>query len=63
MTKADRQFIDWLKEQMTLVVPANLWRCYTGPARSVFYEMVCHHASLRPESEDVQKAFRELCPE
>jgi len=45
---------------MLAVVPIRLWRRYTGAARSVFYEMVCNHACLRPESEDVRQAFKEL---
>jgi len=53
-------FVDWLKGEMLAVVPIRLWRRYTGAARSVFYEMVCNHACLRPESEDVQQAFKEL---
>jgi len=56
-----RGWVNWLKEQMAATTPASLWRRYTGESRSVFYEMVCHHACLRPESEDVQMAFKELC--
>ena len=58
-----RGWVNWLKEQMQLTVPAKLWRRYEGTSRAVFYELVCHHASLRPESEDVQMAFKELCGE
>jgi len=60
--KDTRDLIAWLKEQMLAVVPATLWRRYTGESRSIFYEMVCHRASLQAESEDVQRAFKELRP-
>jgi len=63
MSFNQRSWVNWIKEQMQLVVPASLWRRYTGASRSVFYEMVCLHSSFRPESEDVQQAFRELCSE
>ncbi len=56
-------FVDWLKQEMLKTVPSKLWRCYRGASRSIFYEMVCNHTCLRPESEDVQQAFKELCGE
>ena len=58
-----KDLVEYLKKQMQLVIPAPLWRHYEGTSRAVFYEMVCLHASLRPESEDVQMAFKGLCPE
>jgi len=63
MSFDQRGWVNWLKEQMQATTPERLWRKYTGASLSVFYEMVCNHASLRPESEDVQMAFKELCPE
>ena len=58
-----RDLVEYLKQQMQTVVPAALWRRYTGTSRAVFYEMVCNRASLRAESKDTQKAFKELCGE
>lgn len=56
-------FVEWLKSEILLVIPIKMFRVYKPESRLIFYEMVCNHACLRPESEDVQKAFKELCGE
>ena len=57
-------FVEWLKEQMLLVIPAKMFRKYENlESRRILYEMTCNHACLRPEAEDVQRAFKELCGE
>ena len=58
----DRAFSLWVQRQMLLVVPVNMFthKFKTEKDESVFYEMVCHNACLRSESEDVKKAYQEL---
>lgn len=58
----DRAFSLWVQRQMLLVVPAKMFthKFQTKKDESVFYEMVCHNACLRSESEDVKKAYQEL---
>lgn len=51
----------WLAEQMLLVTPKNWFRkSISTEAKIYFYELVCHRAALRPESNDVKKAFNYL---
>ena len=60
--KDDKAFVLWLQRQMLLVVPAKMFtqKFKNSESESVFYEMVCNHACLRPESEDVKKAYKAL---
>jgi len=64
MKKKKDDFVEWLKSEILSAIPAKMFKVYINPeSRMVFYEMVCNHACLRPESEDVQRAFKELCRE
>jgi hypothetical protein len=58
----DRAFSLWVQRQMLLVVPVKMFthKFKTDKDESVFYEIVCHNACLRSESEDVKKAYKEL---
>ena len=58
------EWIEFLKDQMQLVVPNSLKRgaLIKPDVRQDFFEIVCAKACLNPESNEVRKAFEELYP-
>jgi hypothetical protein len=62
ISKQDMAFRGWLQDQIKNSVPVKFLTQKLGNAESesVFYEMVCNKACLRPESLDVKAAYMTL---
>jgi len=58
----DKAFRSWLREQMLSAIPPKMFRQKFSnyESESVFYEMVCDKACLRPEDMEVKRAYYEL---